>query len=432
MLKKIKLDIYSIPIIFWTILSIYFVITDFDIDKHVYSRLLMGSVVALVYSHVFNSLAKKYYYSYILPFIVAYYVYSIDDINLIGFKIITLVFVVAIFSYFARYFSSSLIVKILLFIGYFILLAILTSVLILTFDALFGTRVINHYLNFALVILILLIDLFFYDDKIYSSKYLNIFFILFISLALVIIYAFMFSGFIEKQYSVASIIILYSTYPLILSYFIFKKKWMLFFNILPLLFLFYYVITNMIRFGITENRYFTLLFGTLAMIFTILSIFNKINSSKIFVVLSISGILAFYTPYINAFTVTKNSLTKRYEKSTDLSEKYSIYYYGVDRNWDIKYPNLNSEDYTEVLYDTYTNNSDNVENIDISKYTKLDHYLYNYDDENKFYYEIAQMIIDNKLEMDNKKIVPIRYSVFKYKDSGKIEISNLEFIILTK
>ena len=73
-----------------------------------------------------------------------------------------------------------------------------------------------------------------------------------------------------------------------------------------------------------------------------------------------------------------------------------------------------------------------VENIDISKYTKLDHYLYNYDDENKFYYEIAQMIIDNKLEMDNKKIVPIRYSVFKYKDSGKIEISNLEFIILTK
>ena len=42
------------------------------------------------------------------------------------------------------------------------------------------------------------------------------------------------------------------------------------------------------------------------------------------------------------------------------------------------------------------------------------------------------MIIDNKLEMDNKKIVPIRYSVFKYKDSGKIEISNLEFIILTK
>ena len=127
----------------------------------------MGSVVALVYSHVFNSLAKKYYYSYILPFIVAYYVYSIDDINVIGFKIITLVFVVAIFSYFARYFSSSLIVKILLFIGYFILLAILTSVLILTFDTLFGTRVINHYLNFALVILILLIDLFFYDDKIY-------------------------------------------------------------------------------------------------------------------------------------------------------------------------------------------------------------------------------------------------------------------------
>lgn len=168
-------------------------------------------------------------------------------------------FVVAIFSYFARYFSSSLIVKILLFIGYFILLAILTSVLILTFDTLFGTRIINHYLNFALVILILLIDLFFYDDKIYSSKYLNIFFILFISLALVIIYAFMFSGFIEKQYSVASIIILYSTYPIILSYFIFKKKWMLFFNILPLLFLFYYVITNMIRFGITENRYFTLL-----------------------------------------------------------------------------------------------------------------------------------------------------------------------------
>ncbi|WP_068267984.1 DUF4153 domain-containing protein [Caviibacter abscessus] len=431
MLKKIKLDIYLIPTIIWSImfltLSFNRINTSTYIEKiGTQEKLILFSLVALIYALVLNGIIKKYFLSFFIPIIPALYIYTLNYKSIISEKKLVLIIIIALFSYLAKKISSSTLIKIILYIGYFILSLLLTLIFYLSYYTLFNNTEIYFIFKILLTFLVILLNLFFLDEKEYSSKYLNILFIIFITAIFILIYSFMFSGFLQSKYSAASIIILCSTYPLLLSYFIFNKKWILIFNILPLIFLSYYVITNIKVFGVTENRYFTLFFGIIALIFTILALINKIKANNIFISLCILSIIVFYTPYINAFDVTKKSLITRYNTTKNLSEKNNIYYYGKDRLWNLQL-NINEKD-GNTLFDK---DEKTFEITEINKYSKIK-YIYSNELNKNEQIKFAKKIIENKLENGNETIVPIAYLIEKNLENDAIYIHYFKILILTK
>lgn len=428
MLKNIKYNIYLVPSFIWSILLLVFCFKAIDnIDYS--AKLIFALSVGLIYSLVLNNLVQKYFLGFFIPLIPAFYVYNLNNDNIISLKKLILVIVIAIFTYFSKKFSSSTIIKILLYIAYLIFSLLLIAIFYLSYTALYNELNYSFILKIFITFQVILFNIFFLDEKNYSSKYLNILFIIFITAIFILIYSFIFSSFIQDKYSTAAIIILCAAYPLLLSYFVFNKKWILIFNILPLMFLIYYVSTNIQKYGITENRYFTLFFGITALIMTILALFNKIKSSSIFSSICILSLIIFYTPYINVFDVTKRNLVKRYYASNSIEEKANIYYYGKDRLWNLPYVEANTKETT--LIQTYTKRSEKIEIKDIHKYSKVQYLSINELSLNK-QNEIAKKIIDNKLENETEKIIPISYTIDKNLDNNTLSIIDLKILILTK
>lgn len=356
------------------------------------------------------------------------------------------------------------------------------TVLTILIAALYGLVLTQYYIpGFVYMYLYSLVGIVYFilfqeDEKDYVTHYeviekgilKNIFKIFFTLLILIMYVSIFLYG--RAEFYAITYFIFFTGYIILVLSIIFKNK-KLVLVMLPLnIFLIFKISERIKILGLTEGRYFILVFGIVLLVMNIIQYFKQDNEKKYVLFIIGTIVLTVFVPKINAFEMSRKNLTIRANKLVeqldkkiksnekilyeDIKEINDYFYYFNERNYKadfMDFVNKNSELISMEAY-YYSNEEEgkrfildyeygdsklSTKGLDISGYKKIyDINLYSYSDEEsqglKYnYFEKIYQEQKRELEIGNQKIY-VRSANILFDEEKNKYFGELNLIILEK